>query len=72
MVSHRVGNRNMNIFKTKEEATVYAVEQFGALQVEMQCINVIKVGPTITRFLKCETGFAVCEEVRARKEELDV
>lgn len=62
----------MNIFKTSEEATKYAIEQFGALQVETQCVNVIKVGPMIARFLKCEIGFAVCEEVRARKEELDV
>lgn len=61
----------MNVFKTKEEATKCAIEQFGSLQVEMQCINVIKVGPMIARHLGCDVGFAICEEIRANKEAMD-
>lgn len=53
----------MNIFKTEQEALDYAVEQYGALQVETQCVNVIKVGPMIARFYGCEVGYAVDEEM---------
>jgi hypothetical protein len=53
----------MNVFKTEEEATKYAIEQFGALQVEMQCVNVIKVGPMIAKHYGCEVGYAVDEEM---------
>lgn len=61
----------MKVFKTESECTEYAVEQFGKLQVETGCINSIKIGPTIARYLGCEIGFAVCEEIREHEENMN-
>lgn len=52
----------MKVFKTKEECLQYAIEQYGALQVEMQVIYAAKIGPTVAKHLGCELGWAVsCE-----------
>lgn len=53
----------MNVFQTQEEATQYAIEQFGALQVETECVNVIRIGPLIARYYGCEVGYAVDKEM---------
>ncbi len=52
----------MKVFKTKEECLAYAIEEYSALQVEMDVIRAIKVTPMIAKHLGCETGWAVsCE-----------
>lgn len=54
----------MNIFDTKEEATEYAIQTYGAVQVETDVACVVKVGRTIAKFLGCKEGWAVGKEIR--------
>lgn len=51
----------MTVFTTKQEATDYAVKQYGQLYVDQNIVNVIKIGPMIAKHLGCEVGYAVKE-----------
>lgn len=51
------------VFQTKEAATAHAKSEYSALQLETQCVNVIKIGPSAARFYSCETGYAVDKDI---------
>ena len=51
----------MTVFATKQEATDYAVNKYGALYVEHGIVNVIKIGPMVAKHLGCEVGYYIKE-----------
>ena len=51
----------MTVFATKQEATEYAINQYGALYVEQNIVNVIKIGPMVAKHLGCEVGYYIKE-----------
>ena len=51
----------MTVFATKQEATEYAIKQYGALYVEQNIVNVIKIGPMVAKHLGCKVGYYVKE-----------
>lgn len=51
------------VFKTKEEATNYAVEKYSKDYVEFNVVNVIKIGPQLAKLYECEEGYAVDKEI---------
>lgn len=54
---------NFQVFTTKEEATNYAVNKYTFDYVDLHIVNVIRIGPTIAKFLSCEVGYAIDEEM---------
>ncbi len=49
----------MVIYKTREEALTAAINNFGVLAVETKTVNIIKIGPMIAKYLKCEEGYTI-------------
>lgn len=49
----------IKVFDTYEEAVNYAIEEFGSLAVEMECVSITKVGPSIAKFLGTNCGWGV-------------
>lgn len=52
----------MKVFDTYEEAVNYAIEEFGSLAVEMECVSITKVGPSIAKFLGTNCGLGVADD----------
>lgn len=52
----------MKVFDTYEEAVSYAIEEFGSLAVEMECVSITKVGPTIAKYLGTKCGWGVADD----------
>jgi hypothetical protein len=59
----RRGDNKMTVFTTEQEATEYAVKQYGALYVEQNIVNVIKIGPMVAKHLGCDVGYAIDNEM---------
>jgi len=53
----------MKVFETKEQATKYAASEYGQTQLDTECVNVIKVGPMMAKFLGCEVGYVIDKEM---------
>ena len=53
----------MAVFATKQEATGHAINQYGALYVEQNIVNVIKIGPMVAKHLGCDVGYAIDKEM---------
>lgn len=49
----------MKIYPTKQQATQAAIKEFGFLAVEMEVVNIVKVGPTIAKIYGAEEGYMV-------------
>lgn len=49
----------IKIYKTREEAIKAAVEEFGHLAIDTQTVNVVKIGPMIAKYIKCEEGYSI-------------
>ena len=57
------GDKKMTVFATKQEATEHAINQYGALYVEQNIVNVIKIGPMVAKHLGCDVGYAIDKEM---------
>ena len=55
------------VFKTKEEATIYAKREYSELQLETECVNVIKIGTTAAKFYGVDTGYAIDLEINSNE-----
>lgn len=51
------------VFKTKEEATEYAVMEYSKDSVEFQVVNVIKINQMIAKHYGCDEGWAIDKEM---------
>ena len=57
--NNQLGIKIMVIYKTREEALTAAINNFGVLAVETKTVNIIKIGPMIAKYLKCEEGYTI-------------
>lgn len=51
------------VFGTKKEAETQAIARFSLCQFETNCVNVIKVGPTIAKMYGVPEGWAIDQEM---------
>lgn len=56
------------VFDTKEKAKQHAIRKYGKLELDTQCVNVIKIGPQIAKHLRCNEGYAIDKEIEESEE----